>query len=252
MKFIHIFTQQIINLIMKKALILSIITFLCIQIQAQNTLTSIADTKASEYENQVIEWRRHFHENPELSNREFETAKKIAEICKSLGLKVDTGIAKTGVIAVLETGKPGPTIGMRADIDGLPVIERADIPFKSTKKTTFLGNDVGVMHACGHDTHIAMLLGTAKILTGMKDQLNGKFVFVFQPAEEGAPPGEEGGAKLMVKEGIIDTYGIDVFFGQHISSGLPVGTIRYKVGGIMAASDRFTIKVKGKWVCRRS
>jgi amidohydrolase len=210
------------------------------------TLNEKADAKALELEKQVIDWRRHFHENPELSNREFETAKRIAKELNAMGLKVDTGIAKTGVIGVLDTGKPGPTIGMRADIDGLPVVERADLPFKSTKKTTYLGNDVGVMHACGHDTHVAMLLGAAKILTSMKAELNGKFVFVFQPAEEGAPPGEEGGAKLMVKEGIIDTYGIDVFFGQHISSGLEAGKIRYKVGGIMAASDRFTIKVKGK------
>ena len=210
------------------------------------SLNAKADSKAIALEKQVIEWRRYFHENPELSNREFETAKRIAEELTEMGLDVDTGIAKTGVIGVLDTGKPGPTIAMRADIDGLPVVERADLPFKSTKKTTFLGADVGVMHACGHDTHIAMLLGAAKILTSMKSELTGKFVFVFQPAEEGAPPGEEGGAKLMVKEGIIDTYGIDVFFGQHISSGLEAGKIRYKVGGIMAASDRFTIKVKGK------
>jgi amidohydrolase len=163
-----------------------------------------------------------------------------------MGLKVDTGIAKTGVIGVLDTGKPGPTIGLRADIDGLPVIERADLPFKSIQKSEYLGKEVGVMHACGHDTHIAMLLGAAKILTSMKNQLSGKFVFVFQPAEEGAPPGEEGGAKLMVKEGIFETYGIDVFFGQHIKSDLEVGKIIYKVGGMLAAADRFTIKVKGK------
>jgi amidohydrolase len=232
---------------MKK--ILSLLLLLSIVFMPENNAQSLnekADSKAVAIEKQVIEWRRHFHENPELSNREFETAKRIAEELTSMGLDVDTGIAKTGVIGVLETGKPGPTIAMRADIDGLPVVERADLSFKSTKKTTFLGNDVGIMHACGHDTHIAMLLGAAKILTSMKAELTGKFVFVFQPAEEGAPPGEEGGAKLMVKEGIIDTYGIDVFFGQHISSGLEAGKIRYKVGGIMAASDRFTIKVKGK------
>ncbi len=225
-----------------------LILFSIVFIQESNaqSLNDKADTKAIALEKQVIEWRRHFHENPELSNREFETAKRIAKELNAMGLKVDTGIAKTGVIGVLDTGKPGPTIAMRADIDALPVVERADLTFKSTKKTTYLGNDVGVMHACGHDTHIAMLLGAAKILTSMKSELTGKFVFVFQPAEEGAPPGEEGGAKLMIKEGIIDTYGIDVFFGQHISSGLEAGKIRYKVGGIMAASDRFTIKVKGK------
>ena len=212
----------------------------------QNSLTEKAEAMAIETEQQVIDWRRHFHEFPELSNREFNTAKKIAEILNGMGLKVDTGIAKTGVIGVLDTGKPGPTIGLRADIDGLPVVERADLTFKSTQKSKYLGKDVGVMHACGHDTHIAMLLGAAKILTSMKDELVGKFVFVFQPAEEGAPPGEEGGAKLMVKEGIIETYGIDVFFGQHIGSGLEAGRINYKVGGILAAADRFTIKVKGK------
>jgi len=231
---------------MKSTTFLIICLLLIPSLHYSQSLSSTAESMAQEIESQVIDWRRHFHENPELSNREFETAKKIEQILRSMGLKVDTGIAKTGVIAVLETGKPGPTIAMRADIDGLPVIERADLSFKSTKKTTFLGNDVGIMHACGHDTHIAMLLGTAKILTSMKSELSGKFVFVFQPAEEGAPPGEEGGAKLMVKEGIIDTYGIDVFFGQHISSGLDAGKIRYKVGGIMAASDRFVIKVKGK------
>ncbi|MFT6336687.1 MAG: amidohydrolase [Saprospiraceae bacterium] len=226
--------------------LLLLLSILFIPESNAQSLNEKADTKAVALEKQVIEWRRHFHENPELSNREFETAKRIAEELTSMGLKVDTGIAKTGVIGVLDTGKPGPTIAMRADIDGLPVVERADLAFKSTKKTTYLGSDVGVMHACGHDTHIAMLLGAAKILTSMKSELSGKFVFVFQPAEEGAPPGEEGGAKLMVKEGIIDTYGIDVFFGQHISSGLEAGKIRYKVGGIMAASDRFVIKVKGK------
>ncbi|MEE9437437.1 MAG: amidohydrolase [Saprospiraceae bacterium] len=214
--------------------------------QGQTSLIDIADAKSNEVEAQVIKWRRHFHEHPELSNREFKTAEKVAEILKSFGLEVDTGIAKTGVIAVLDTGKPGPTIGLRADIDALPVVERTDLSFKSVVKTTYLDKEVGVMHACGHDTHTAMLLGAAKVLTDMKDQLNGKIVFVFQPAEEGAPPGEEGGAKLMVKEGIIDTYGIDVFFGQHISSNVDAGKIIYKVGGIMAASDRFVIKVHGK------
>lgn len=213
---------------------------------AQTNLTSNIEAKAAAINDEVIQWRRHFHEFPELSNREFKTAEKIAEILRSMNLKVDTGIAHTGVIGVLDTGRPGPVIGLRADIDGLPVSERTPIPFASKEQTTYLGEDVGVMHACGHDTHIAMLLGTAKILNGMKDQLKGKVVFVFQPAEEGAPKGEEGGAALMVKEGIIETYGIEVFFGQHISSGIPVGVITYKLGGIMAASDSFTIKVKGK------
>jgi len=202
--------------------------------------------KAEMVEDEVIQLRRHYHQYPELSNREFKTAEHIAKELNKLGLKVETGVAITGVVGLLDTGKPGPTIGLRADIDGLPVVERADIPFASKEKTEFLGEEVGIMHACGHDTHIAMLLGAAKVLTGMKDELVGKVVFVFQPAEEGAPPGEEGGAKLMVKEGLIEKYGIDVFFGQHISSGTPYGNITYKLGGIMAAANRFVIKVKGK------
>jgi len=201
---------------------------------------------ADQYEDEVIELRRHFHQYPELSNREFKTAEKITVELKKLGLKPDTGIAKTGVVAVLEGGKPGPTIGLRADIDGLPVTERTPIPFASKEKSEYLGNKVGVMHACGHDTHIAMLLGAAKVLTDMKDEIQGKIVFVFQPAEEGAPPGEEGGASLMVKEGIIDKYGIEVMFGQHIGSDFPVGQINFRPAGIMAAADRFVIKVKGK------
>lgn len=201
---------------------------------------------ASAVEATVIEWRRDFHEFPELSNREFKTAEKIALKLRGMGLKVDQGMAKTGVIAVLDTGKPGPTVGLRADTDALPVTERNDLPYRSRETSTYLGSEVGVMHACGHDTHVAMLLGAAEILTNMKDQLNGKIVFVFQPAEEGAPPGEEGGAALMVKEGLIETYGIDVMFGQHISSGLDVGKVMYKAGGIMAAADRFSITVHGK------
>lgn len=201
---------------------------------------------AAEVESEVIELRRHFHENPELSNREYQTAERIATELKKLGLKVDTGIALTGVVGVLETGRPGPVIGLRADIDGLPVTERTPVAFASKVKTEFLGEDVGVMHACGHDTHIAMLLGAAKVLTQMKDKLSGKVVFVFQPAEEGAPPGEEGGAELMIKEGLIDKYGIEVMFGQHISAGLDAGKIRYKLGGIMAAVNSMRIVVKGK------
>lgn len=212
----------------------------------QNPLYTIIDAKAKAINQEVIDWRRDFHQYPELSNREFKTAEKIATHLKKLGLQVETGIAVTGVVGVLDTGRPGPIIGLRADTDGLPVTERAAIPFASKERSTYLGQDIGVMHACGHDTHIAMLLGAAEILVSLKDQLNGKIVFVFQPAEEGAPPGEEGGAKLMVKEGLIEKYGIEVMFGQHINSMTPVGHINYKVGGIMAAADRFVIKVKGK------
>lgn len=195
---------------------------------------------------QVVEWRRHFHENPELSNRENETAAYIADYLRELGMEVDTAVAHTGVVAVMKGDKPGPVVGLRADIDALPVKERTDVPFKSTKTTTFLGQQVGVMHACGHDTHIAMLMATAKILTDMKDELPGTVKFIFQPAEEGAPPGEEGGAELMVEEGVLQNPDVDVIFGQHINSKTPVGTIRYKPEGTMAAADRFVITVKGK------
>jgi len=222
---------------------------LCWNVQigtAQSNLSTIIDQQADALEEQIIEWRRWFHENPELSNREFETSKKVAAYLEELGLEVETGVAHTGVVGVLKGGKPGPTVGLRADMDALPVTERVDVPFASKVRTTYLGKETGVMHACGHDTHIAMLMGAAKILKEMQAELPGTVVFLFQPAEEGAPPGEEGGAELMVKEGVMEKYDIDVVFGQHISSGLEVGKIRYKPGGTMAASDRFVIKVKGK------
>lgn len=204
------------------------------------------DEQAEKIFDEVVEWRRHFHENPELSNREEETAAYIAEYLRSLGLEVKTGIAHTGVVGILEGDKEGPVVGLRADIDALPVKERTDVPFKSTKETTYLGEEVGVMHACGHDTHIAMLMGAAKILTDMKDQLSGTVKFIFQPAEEGAPPGEEGGAELMVEEGVLENPDVDVIFGQHINSQTEVGKIRYRPEGTMAAADRFVITVHGK------
>jgi len=200
----------------------------------------------AEIEPQVIEWRRHFHQYPELSNREFNTAEKIAEYLRSLDLEVQTGIAKTGIKAILKGGKPGPVVALRADMDGLPVTERVDLPFASKETTTYLGTESGVMHACGHDTHVAMLMGAAKILADMREDLKGTVVFIFQPAEEGAPPGEEGGAGLMVKEGVLENPKVDVIFGQHINSGLEIGKIRYKPEGLMAAANRFVITVKGK------
>lgn len=225
---------------------LVLLTFLMGFAQLSYTQNTYVAKKAAEIEKQVIEWRRDFHQNPELSNREFETAKKVAAHLKKLGLEVQEGIAHTGVVGVLKGGKPGPTVALRADMDALPVTERVDIPFASKVKTTFLGKDVGVMHACGHDTHTAILMGTAEILTSMKDQLKGNIVFIFQPAEEGAPPGEEGGAELMVKQGVIKDNNVDVVFGLHINSATEVGKIRYRPGGMMAAADRFVIKVKGK------
>ncbi len=204
------------------------------------------DALVSQVESDVIKWRRHFHQHPELSNREFQTAKTIAEYMRSLGLQVQTGVAKTGVVAVLDSGKPGPVVALRADIDALPVIERVNLPFASKVTSTYNGQKVGVMHACGHDTHIAMLMGAATVLTQMKDKLRGKVKFIFQPAEEGAPAGEQGGADLMVKEGVLKNPDVDVIFGIHISSKRDVGTIAYREGGIMAAVDPFKIIVKGK------
>lgn len=213
--------------------------------QAQDLQSQIA-AKAATIEKEMIEWRRHLHANPELSNREFKTAEYIAKHLRKIGLKPDVGIAHTGIVAVLDSGNPGPTVGLRADIDGLPVTERVDLPFASKVTTEYLGQKTGVMHACGHDAHAAILMATAQILAELKDQLKGKIVFIFQPAEEGAPPGEEGGAKLMVKEGVIADYGVDAVFGLHVSSLVKAGNIHYRPRGIMAAADRFVITVHGK------
>ncbi|SFW18902.1 amidohydrolase [Cellulophaga fucicola] len=203
----------------------------------------------SEYKNieaKVIEWRHHFHQNPELSNREFKTAEKIAAHLKSLGIEVQTGVAVTGVVGILKGKKPGKVIALRADIDALPVTERNDLPFKSNVTDQFLGVETGVMHACGHDTHTAILMGVAEILAKNKDKIKGTVKFIFQPAEEGAPPGEEGGAALMIKEGVMENPKVDAIFGLHINSATPVGVIKYKTEGIMAAVERFVIQVKGK------
>lgn len=199
-----------------------------------------------EIEDKLIEWRRDFHQNPELSNREFKTAEKIAKHLTDIGLQVETNIAKTGVVAILEGDRPGKVIAIRADIDGLPVTERNDLDFKSEVKTTFLNTETGVMHACGHDTHIAILMATAEVLSKHKDKIKGSIKFIFQPAEEGPPPGEEGGAKLMIKEGVLENPKVDAIFGLHINSQTPVGTIKYKTGGIMASVERFVINVRGK------
>ncbi|GAA4270159.1 amidohydrolase [Hyunsoonleella aestuarii] len=213
-----------------------------VNIQAQSSL----EKQFADIESKVIEWRRDFHKYPELSNREFKTAEKIAKHLKSLGLEVQTGVAHTGVVAVLKGSQPGRVIALRADIDGLPVTERNDLSFKSEVKTTFLNTETGVMHACGHDTHTAILMGVAEILTKNKDKLNGTVKFIFQPAEEGPLPGEEGGAKLMIKEGVLENPKVDAIFGLHIRSNYEVGTIYYKKGGVMASVERFVINVKGK------
>jgi amidohydrolase len=204
------------------------------------------NTEADKILPKVIEMRRHLHQYPELGNREFKTAAYIEEKLRALGLEVRTKVAKTGVVAILKGGLPGATIGLRADIDALPVTERRDLPFKSNETATYNGQTVGVMHACGHDTHVAMLLGTAEVLSKMKAQVKGTVVFIFQPAEEGPPVGEEGGAALMVKEGVMDNPKIDAIFGIHINSATEIGKIKYKSGSFMAAADWFTIKIKGK------
>ena len=197
-------------------------------------------------EQKVIEWRHDIHQNPELSNREFKTSEKIAKHLKSLGIEVTTGVAYTGVVGILKGDHPGKVVALRADIDALPVVERNELPFKSTVTTEFLGEKVGVMHACGHDTHTAILMGVAEVLSKNKDKIHGTVKFIFQPAEEVAPPGEEGGALLMVKEGVLKNPDVDAIFGLHINSQTPVGRIRFKIGGAMAAAQSFTIKVKGK------
>ena len=197
-------------------------------------------------ESKVIEWRRDIHQNPELSNREFKTAEKIAKHLQSLGIEVQTGVAHTGVVGILKGNQPGKVIALRADIDALPVMERNDLPFKSTVTAEFIGEKVGVMHACGHDTHTAILMGVAEVLSKNKDKIKGTVKFIFQPAEEGPPPGEEGGALLMVKEGVLKNPDVDAIFGLHIKSEIPINVIQYKSGGAMAAAQTFTIKVKGK------
>ena len=204
------------------------------------------DRFADSVEADVIAWRHHLHQYPELSNREFKTAEYVAKFLRSLDLEVTTGVAKTGVVAVLDSGKPGPVVALRADMDGLPVPEQNDLAWRSTQRGEFKGQDVPVMHACGHDTHMAMLMGTASVLTAMKDQLKGKVKFIFQPAEEGAPPGEKGGAEVMVQEGVLTNPDVDVIFGLHISANADVGTVSYNPGGTMAAVDPFKIVIHGK------
>lgn len=196
-------------------------------------------------ESKVIEWRHHIHQNPELSNREFKTAEYVAAHLKSLGIEVQTGIAHTGVVGILKGKKSGKVVALRADMDALPVVERNYLPYKSEVKSVFNGQETGVMHACGHDTHVAILMGVAEVLSKNRN-FPGTVKFIFQPAEEGPPPGEEGGAKLMVKEGVLENPKVDAIFGLHINSGTHVGKITYKPGGMMAASQRFVINVKGK------
>jgi amidohydrolase len=228
---------------MKKLACLIVFSLLAATVYSQGTSL---DKDYTAVEKKVVEWRRDIHEHPELSNREFKTAEKIAAHLRSLGIEVTTGVAHTGVVGILKGDSPGKTVALRADIDALPVYERNDLPYKSTVTSEFLGEKVGVMHACGHDTHTAILMGVAEVMSKNKDKIKGTVKFIFQPAEEGPPPGEEGGALLMVKEGVLKNPDVDAIFGLHINSQTPVGVIRYKSGGAMAAAQSFTIQVKGK------
>ncbi len=225
----------------KLTLLMLILASVTIQAQSKKM-----DKMINDVESKVIEWRRDFHRNPELSNREFKTAEKIAAHLKGLGIEVKTNVAHTGVVGILKGKKPGKVVALRADMDALPVTERVDLPYKSKVTSEYNGKKTGVMHACGHDTHVAILMGVAEVLSKNKDLLRGTVKFVFQPAEEGPPVGEEGGAKLMIKEGVLENPKVDAIFGLHISSGTHVGNINYKPGGAMAAAQRFVIKVKGK------
>ena len=223
--------------------------FLCVyslSVFSQPSLREIVAKKADSIQSQVVSWRRDFHEHPELGNHEVRTSGIIAKYLTSLGLEVKTGIATTGVVGILRGGKPGPVVALRSEMDALPVTERTQVPFASKAKTTYMGQTVGVMHACGHDSHMAMLMAVAEILSSMKSQLHGTVKFIFQPAEEGLPPGEVGGAEEMVKEGVLENPKVDVIFGQHIISYVPTGTIVYRPGGAMAGVNGFHIVVKGK------
>ena len=230
--------------------VLSLFTaLLCISTSfAQNAVQLKANvSKAADLiEAKCLNWRHHLHQYPELGNQEFKTAAMVAAHLRSLGMDVQEHVAKTGVVGILKGGKPGPCVALRADMDGLPITEAVPGPYRSVEKTTYNGQEVGVMHACGHDTHVAMLMSVAEILAGMKNDLKGTVKFIFQPAEEGPPQGEEGGAALMVKEGVMENPKVDVIFGLHIESAIEVGKIAYKPGAFMASSDWFHVDVHGK------
>src|SRR6266581_4148588 len=230
-----------------RPILLSLIALaLATQLHAQNRrLDAEVDARATQVAGKVVAWRRDIHEHPELSNRETRTADLVAQHLRSLGLEVRTGVAHTGVIGVLRGGRPGPVVALRADMDALPVTEEVDVPFASRVRTTYNGQDVGVMHACGHDTHVAMLMGVAEVLAGMRNDLPGTVKFIFQPAEEGAPVGERGGAEVMIEEGALDDPKPSAIFGLHVFP-YPAGEIRYRPGGAMASADAFRIVVRGR------
>ncbi len=205
------------------------------------------DRAVQEVTPRMVDTRHHLHQNPELGNREFETARLIADYLRELDLdEVRTGIAHTGVVGVLRGGRPGPVVAVRADMDALPVTEDTPFPFKSTVRATYLGQDVGVSHACGHDIHMAVELGLATVLASLRATLPGTVMFIFQPAEEGAPPGEQGGAALMVEEGVLDDPAPEAIFGLHTNWNMPVGVVGYTPGPALAASDHFTATIHGR------
>jgi amidohydrolase len=208
--------------------------------------TDQIDRLAAEAQAQVVEWRRWFHENPELSNREFNTSARIVEILEEMGLQPQTGIAHTGVVAIIEGGKPGPLVAIRTDMDGLPVTEQTGLPFASKARGEYNGQEVGVMHACGHDAHMSMLLGAAWVLNSVKEDLAGSVMLIFQPAEEGPPAGENGGALMMLEQGIWDERKPEAVFGIHVGIGVPGGEVAVRPGPLMAAADRFEIRVNGR------
>jgi len=215
------------------------------QTKASPEILAEADARAAAVMDKVVAWRRDIHQHPELSNREFRTSKLVADHLRALGLEVRTGIAHTGVVGVLRGGRPGRVVALRADMDALPVTEMVDLPFASKVRAEYNGQEVGVMHACGHDNHVAILMGVAEALAGMRDRIAGTVVFVFQPAEEGAPPGEEGGAALMLKEGVFSDLRPEAIFALHVMP-LGIGQIAYRPGGLMAASDNLRIVVHGR------
>jgi amidohydrolase len=209
-------------------------------------LAGAVDQRVRALEQKIIAWRRDVHEHPELSNREVRTARLVAEHLKALGIEVRTGVARTGVVGLLTGGKPGPVVALRADMDALPVTEEVDVPFRSRVRAEYLGQEVGVMHACGHDAHVAILMGVAEALAAVRKDLPGTVKFIFQPAEEGPPPGEEGGAALMIKEGVLEKPKPAAIFGLHVISGIPAGTLTYRPGPLMASADWLYLTVKGR------
>ena len=228
----------------KKHILLAFIMLL--SLPKLNAQSNNLERNFKDIEQKVIDWRRDIHQNPELGNREFRTAALVAKHLRSLGMEVKTEVGVTGVIGVLKGGQPGPVVALRADMDALPVLERTPVSFASKATTFYEGKETAVMHACGHDSHVAILMGVAEILSGMQKELKGTVKFIFQPAEEGAPKGEEGGAELMVKEGALNNPKVDVIFGLHINAQVEVGKITYRPGGMFAGVGDMKITVKGK------